>query len=106
MLLALLAASCGGGSVDDTAKSSVTIDIEIRGGAPVGGIQQITVRRGDEVTVDVAGDSTGRVHIHGYDLFVDLNDGSGTTQFDALIPGVFSMEIEATSRQLVKLTVS
>ncbi len=106
MALALLVTACGGGSVDNSTKSSVVIGIEIRGEAPVGGIRQVTVSRGDALTVSVSGDFDGRVHIHGYDLFIDLSGGSGSTQFDALIPGVFSIEIESTSRQLLKLTVS
>jgi len=104
--VAVLLTSCGGGSVDPASKSAITINIEIQGGSPVGGIQKITVGRGDAITVAVSGDSNDRVHIHGYDTYVDLTDGSGSTRFDALIPGVFEIELESSAKKLVQLTVS
>lgn len=103
---ATVLASCGGGSVDPATKSTVTVGIEIQGGAPVGGVKKVTVSRGDSVTVDISGDSNDSIHIHGYDLRVDLTDGAGTTTFDALIPGVFEIELESSSRKLAQLTVS
>lgn len=106
VMMAAALAACGGGSVDSSSKAAVTINIEVQGGSPVGGIQKVTVGRGDAVTVTVSGDSNDRVHIHGYDLYVDLADGSGSTEFDALIPGVFEIELESSSKKLVQLTVS
>lgn len=106
LLAALALTSCGGGSVDPGAGSAVTIKVEIQGGAPVGGIQKVSVSRGDSVTVAVTGDSEDRVHIHTYDLYVELSGGAGSKTFDALIPGVFEIELESSSRKLVELTVS
>jgi len=103
---AVVLASCGGESVDPTTRSAVTVSIEIQSGAPVGGVKKITVSRGDSVTVAVTGDSNDVIHIHGYDLRVEPTDGSGATTFDALIPGVFEIELESSARKLVQLTVS
>ena len=44
--------------------------------------------------------------MHGYDLYVELVDGVGTTSFDALIPGTFEIELEESGRLLVRMTVS
>jgi len=103
---AVVLASCGAGSVDPANKTATTIDVQIQDGAPNGGVQKITVSRGDSVTLVVSGDSNDRVHIHGYDLYVDLNAGSGSTTFEALIPGVFEIELESSARKLVQLTVT
>ncbi len=102
----MVIASCGSGSVDPSGGTAVTIDVRIQGGAPSGGVKKVTVSRGDVVTLDVSGDGDDRVHIHGYDLFVDLTDGLGSTTFEALIPGVFEIELESSARKLVQLTVS
>jgi len=99
-------AGCGAGDeTEPVGRSSPTLQFEIVDGEPVGGVQRISVSLGDRVTVEVAGDSEDQVHVHGYDLFVDLVDGEGTLAFDALIPGVFEIELEGSGRLIAELTV-
>ncbi|MEQ8839619.1 MAG: hypothetical protein RIB98_01450 [Acidimicrobiales bacterium] len=112
VVVALLAAACGddgeasapADAGDDAA--DVVIELEVVDGDLVGGSRQVDVGLGQSVEVVVSGDSTDQVHIHGYDLYVDLVDGEGSTSFDALIPGTFEIELEAAGRLLVRMTVS
>ena len=70
-----------------------------------GGARRESVPLGEEVTVRVSGTSTDHVHVHGYDLFVDLIDGSGELTFTASIPGVFEIELEGSGTLLVQMEV-
>jgi hypothetical protein len=116
MVLALTAAACGGDADDGgddapagddiTDSADTVIALEVRDGDLVGGSRQENVSLGDAVEVVVTGDSTDQVHVHGYDLFVDLTDGEGSLTFDALIPGTFEIELEGSGRLLVRMTVS
>lgn len=111
--VALFAAACGddgaaSGPTDSSAPSGAdtVIALEVVDGDLVGGSRQVDVALGDSVDVVVSGDSDDQVHIHGYDLYVDLVDGEGATSFDALIPGTFEIELESAGRLLVRMTVS
>ncbi len=112
--LALVVAGCGddGGGADaespatTPASADVVIALEVIDGDLVGGSRQESIGLGDSVEVVVTGDSDDQVHVHGYDLYVDLVDGEGSTSFDALIPGTFEIELEGSGRLLVRMTVS
>ena len=58
------------------------------------------------MTIRVSGNSTDHVHIHGYDLFLHLENGAGELAFVADIPGVFEIELEEAGIVLVQLEVS
>ena len=111
--VALSVGGCGddGGAADPApasgdAAADVVIALDVVDGDLVGGSRQVAVALGDSVEVVVTGNSDDQVHVHGYDLYVDLVDGAGSTTFDALIPGTFEIELEGSSRLLVRLTVS
>ena len=87
-------------SADDSVIDLVIIGNELEGGA-----RRQSVPLGEEVTVRVSGTSTDHVHIHGYDLFIDLADGSGELTFLADIPGVFEIELEGSHTLLVQMEV-
>jgi hypothetical protein len=106
---ALALAGCGGGgggSTTTTAAGPVTINVEIKGGKPVGGIQRATAKKGQEVALVVHSDVADEVHLHGYDLHKDVTAG-GTLriQFKATLTGVFEAELESRKLQIVELTV-
>ena len=64
------------------------------------------VSRGDEVTIGVTSTFADEVHVHGYNLFVDLEpDVRGEITFVADVPGVFEVELEAASLLLFELVV-
>jgi FtsP/CotA-like multicopper oxidase with cupredoxin domain len=67
--------------------------IEIRGGQPVGGVQDIKVKKGDEVTIVVSADAEDDIHLHGYDIEKPVEPGKPATfKFKADIEGIFEME--------------
>ena len=82
------------------------IELEVIDGRLEGGARREAVNLGDAVTLRVSGNSRDEVHIHGYDLFVRLEDGAGELVFDASIPGVFEVELEGSHTLLIRLEVS
>jgi hypothetical protein len=108
----------GGGSGTETTTQAVTSTappepefdvITMKGGAPVGGVQELTYRKGDEVRIEVRLDEPQEdVHIHGYD--VEKLNPSGTIrfQFDADIEGIFELEAHGPSGdvQLAEIVVN
>jgi hypothetical protein len=105
---AVTLAGCGGGKSSSTTSASgpVTIDVQVKGGRPVGGIQRATATKGRQVAIVVHSDVADEVHVHGYDLHKDVPAG-GTVriQFKADITGVFEAELESRKLQIVELTV-
>ena len=83
-----------------------TITLDLVDGQLVGGVREESVPLGEEVTIVATGNTDGEIHIHGYDRFVELTDGSGEVTFPAEIPGIFEVELEATGRLLIRLEVS
>lgn len=110
--LAVVVASCGDDGATDGAEATpvgdvdVEISLEIIGGELSGGVRREEASLGDSVRLVVTGDNREQVHVHGYDLYVDVTDGEGEIVFDALIPGRFEVELEESSQLLVELTVS
>jgi hypothetical protein len=84
-----------------------TVRIEVVGGKPEGGIVRPTVERGQRVVLVVHSDTADEVHLHGYDLSVDVAAG-GTARlpFVADTPGRFEVELENLGVQLAEITVT
>jgi FtsP/CotA-like multicopper oxidase with cupredoxin domain len=82
------------------------VRIRIRGGKPVGGIEKITVKKGDTVRIAVTSDVADHVHVHGYDKLADVPaGGTARLRFKADIEGVFEIELEDSHTQIASLTV-
>jgi len=80
--------------------------IVVKGGQPVGGVQELDYTRGDDVRFDVRSDVADEVHVHGYDLFEDVAPGKvASFDFPAEIDGGFEVELETTHTQIAGLTV-
>jgi hypothetical protein len=88
--------------------------IAFRNGAPVGGVLELEVPKGDPVHIEVTPDVPAEVHVHGYDLTEEVKAGQ-TAKFDfkATIEGVFEMEAhrlidgeEQSGVQVAELTVT
>jgi hypothetical protein len=74
----------------------VSIRIVVRNGQPVGGIARPKVKKGDRVVLVVAADTSGDVHLHGYDLERPVAPGApARIRFEATIPGRFEIELHA-----------
>lgn len=103
MLAALLLGACasdgGGGGGSD---GSIEVSVE---GGEVSGDTEAKVASGTDVTIEVTSEEDDRIHVHGYDLYGEISDGSGSVKFTADIPGVFEVELEEAGTRLVELTV-
>jgi hypothetical protein len=107
---ALTLAGCGGGKSNPPTTTQVagpvTINVQIKGGKPVGGIQRATAKKGDKVSLIVKSDVADEVHIHGYNLIADVVAGGAVRiTFKAGIAGVFEAELENRGLQIAELTV-
>ena len=80
--------------------------VDVVGGKPKGGIEEITVDKGDRVRFEVDSDVADEIHVHGYDLMKDVAAG-GDVRFDfkATIEGKFEIELEDAGVQIAELTV-
>lgn len=82
------------------------IEVTISGGAVDGGVQTRTVKTGAQVTLRVTSDASDVVHIHGYDLRVDVVGGSSADlTFLAKTSGTFVVELEKQHRKVLDLQV-
>jgi hypothetical protein len=85
--------------------------LQIKGGEPVGGVQDFKVKKGDQVTIVVTADAPDDIHIHGVDIEKSVEPGRPTTfRFTANIEGIFDIESHVAEHQgrepqMAKLTV-
>lgn len=93
---------------DDTQPDDdgTVIDVAVREDAVEGG-GRTKVALGSEVTIRVTSDVADHIHLHGYDLMVDVAAGETTDlTFEATIPGVFEVELEESGLLLLELEIS
>jgi hypothetical protein len=82
------------------------IEVTISGGNVVGGVRRETVKQGSQVTLRVTSDVADEVHLHTYDLKVDLVPGqSADLTFLAKVAGVFEVELEKRGKKVLELEV-
>jgi heme/copper-type cytochrome/quinol oxidase subunit 2 len=101
------------GSNNDNNKTNTTsadngpVVINVVNGKPQGGIQKITVNKGDPVRFKVNSDVSDEIHVHGYNFHKDVEKG-GSVSFDfpAKIDGIFVIELESRSEQIASLQVN
>ena len=91
---------------DPEEAGGLVINLAIADGKLEGGARRESVQLGDTVTLRVSGNSNDEVHVHGYDFFVHLVEGTGELTFEASIPGVFEIELEGSHTLLVRMEVS
>jgi hypothetical protein len=80
--------------------------IVVRDGEPVGGVQELTFSKGDDIRFVVESDVADEVHLHGYDVTMDVEAG-GKAEFDlpATLDGVFEVELHHQVLPLAEITV-
>lgn len=87
-------------------EESNLIEIEVSGSTVAGG-GKVTIPLGEEATIRVESDSADEVHLHGYDLFAELQPNvPADIVFVASIPGVFELELEESGLLLAEIEVS
>jgi hypothetical protein len=83
------------------------IELSIVGGNVEGGVRREKVKVGQQVTLRVTSDVADELHVHTYDLTVDLVPGrSAELTFIANIPGIHEVELEERHRKVLDLEVS
>ncbi len=82
---------------DDDSDSTATpgpTKITFRDGAPVGGVREIEVSKGDPIRLEVTPDVPAEVHVHGYEIAKDVEaDQTAKFDFPATAEGVFEVEV-------------
>jgi hypothetical protein len=82
------------------------IEIRVTGSTVVGG-GKVAIPLGEEATIRVVSDAADEAHLHGYDLYADLEPGvPAEIVFAASIPGVFELELEGSGLLLAEIEVS
>lgn len=80
--------------------------IEIKDGQPVGGVQELEFKVGEEVQIDIRSDAADEVHLHGYDLTVPIRAGKPQTlAFEAEIDGGYELESHVTGAPLANISI-
>jgi hypothetical protein len=103
--------SGGTGTTTTAAPQPTEFRLQIKGGEPVGGVQDFKVKKGDKVTIVVTADAHDDIHVHGVDIEKPVEPGKPTTfRFIADTEGIFDVEshvAEDAGRepQMAKLTV-
>jgi hypothetical protein len=95
-----------GGSDSSSTKSSGPATVVVRDAKPVGGVKDVTFKKGGTVDLTVKSDTADEVHFHGYDVHKDVAKG-GTVhfKFPAKIDGKFIVELENHKQTLANVTV-
>jgi FtsP/CotA-like multicopper oxidase with cupredoxin domain len=84
----------------------VTIDVTIAGGQVEPPPTRVDVRVGQTVRITVTSDEPGELHVHGYDIEVELTPGQpGTVELVADQTGLFEVETHEQGLQLLQLVV-
>ena len=87
--------------------AGTTIDITYAGGEISGDTGRIDLDTGEQVTLTVTSDVAEQVHVHGVDLYIDLEPGTpATTTFAQQAPGVYEVELHDAGTVLTRLQVS
>ena len=96
----------GTGGSSDT-KSSGPVTVVVKNGKPVGGVKDVTFKKGGTVDLTVKSDTADEIHFHGYDVHKDVTKG-GTAHFEfpARIDGKFVVELEQHEQTLANVTVA
>jgi hypothetical protein len=96
-----------GGDGEMAGDADVRVDVGFADGDVTVDDDRISVERGDVVMVTVNSDVPEHVHIHGYDLFIDVAAGEPAfVIFTAEVPGVFEVEFEDSLTFITELEVS
>ena len=105
VVVAVIAIGSGGGDSSST-KSSGPATVVVRDAKPVGGVKDVTFKKGGTVDLTVKSDTADEVHFHGYDVHKDVAKG-GTVHFEfpAKIDGKFVVELEDHKQAIANVTV-
>lgn len=83
------------------------IEVTYEGGEVSGVGPRVEVPLGEQVVLRVTSDVVEEIHVHGYDVYVDLAPGTpGEVTFTADKPGAYEVELHGVGRPLFQLRVA
>jgi hypothetical protein len=96
----------GDGKTADAGKPSLPT-IVVRGGKPVGGVEELEFDAGETVRFAVRSDATDELHVHGYDIERPLPaNRTVRIEFPASIEGIFEAELHESDEQIAELRIN
>jgi FtsP/CotA-like multicopper oxidase with cupredoxin domain len=100
-----------GSSTTTTSSNPTTLPdatvIHVVNGKPVGGVQKISVKKGDTIRLKVTSDKAGEIHVHGFDLEEEAGPGKPASfNFKADIEGRFTVESHVGDVQIGEISVN
>jgi hypothetical protein len=88
-------------------KLPMTIELHIENGALTSGPKRIQLTQGQELAITVVSDQRDELHLHGYDLILQLLPGEAAKlAFTASHSGRFGLELHHAHGELAVLEVS
>ena len=107
VILLIVLSSGGSDESSTTAAGEVPTIVVNKEGKPVGGIRDLTYRKGDQIHFKVKVPFAEEVHLHGYDVMKEVPKGGGTVTYNlpASIEGVFEAELEGHKEQIIEMKV-
>ncbi len=83
------------------------IEVTYSAGELTGVEPRVEVPLGEQVVIRVTSDVVEEIHVHGYDLYVDLPaGGTGEVAFSADLPGAYEVELHEAGRPIFQLRVA
>jgi hypothetical protein len=93
-------------SAKSTGGKNVTFSVTVTGAKSMQP-SVLSANQNDTVTINISSDTTGEVHLHGYDIPFDTVAGQVVSHtFKAVNTGSFEIEWESTSTHLGELDVN
>lgn len=93
-------------TTDTQSTQAQIFTLRIAKGQLVSGSAQLQAKIGDTITLRVTADQADELHIHGYDLHLELTpEQVGTLRFTAIHTGRFDIELHRSHREIAALEI-
>jgi hypothetical protein len=107
LVVVVAGVAIGTGGSSSSTRSAGPTTITVRGAKPVGGVKDVTFKKGSSVDLTITSDTADEVHFHGYDVHKDVTKGGSVHfEFPATIEGKFIVELERHKQTLANVTVA
>ena len=107
VVVVVVAAIVIGTGGSDSTKDAGPTTVVVQDAKPVGGVKDVTFKKGGTVDLTVKSDTADEVHFHGYDVHKDVDKGGSVHfSFPASIEGKFIVELEDHKQTLANVTVA
>jgi len=106
VILVVAVVVIGTGGSSNSTKDAGPTTVVVKNAQPVGGVKDVTFKKGGTVDLTVQSDTADEVHFHGYDVHKDVDKGGSVHfKFPASIEGKFIVELENHAQTLAEVTV-